>query len=153
MPFVVTFSCGTTRCQTRPTSEPSRRQMLEKAEMEESDRSTIGCWECGCVHTLMRKSFCDRGMNVEIPVRAPLCGEETSVVIPSGGGVILLHNFGLWEESGVHIENRNTGRTCCRYPERPQTTGASNLEPSRCTMTDLPIRPCVVQLDSFTLLH
>lgn len=70
-----------------------------------------------------------------------------------GGEVILLHIFGLWEEAGVPIENRATGRTCCRYPERPLPMGDSKLEPSCYTVTDLTIKTCAVQLDLFALLH
>lgn len=44
----------------------------EEAEAEESDGSTMDCWECGCVHAPVRST------NVELPVRAPLYGEDAN---------------------------------------------------------------------------
>lgn len=54
----------------------------------------------------------------------------------ASGGVILVHIFERWEGvAGVPIETRVRGTTCCRYPDRPQGTGDSNLKPSFYTVT------------------
>lgn len=97
--------------------------------------------------------------NVEIQVVAPLYGEDAneakkkkskmhihlsstalaSMVLAADGvcgGVILMHIFGRWEGgAGLPIETRVRGTTCCRYPDRPQGTGDSNLKPSFYTVT------------------
>lgn len=120
MPFLVSFSCGTARCQTRPTSEPSwQRRQRRRGVMEVP--SAIGSTD---VYTHWCASLWprhERGNPSESATLWWRCKWSkihihlsytalASMVIPDGGdggGVILMHIFG-----------------CGRKPASPQRTGS-----------------------------